>query len=95
MSVNLVISFNVKEEKLQSFKDLMNDVKINLPKVNGCKTVKVLNHLDHPLEFTMVESWDSRELHGAHVQSLIDNGQWNAIADHLSASPVSGYFNEI
>jgi quinol monooxygenase YgiN len=95
MSVNLIISFKVKEEKLQSFKDVMQDVKINLPKVAGCKAVQILNHQDDPLAFTLVEAWDSREIHGAHVKNLIDNGQWEAIAGHLNEPPVSGYFSQI
>lgn len=95
MSVNLVISFKVKEEKLESFRNVMQDVKINLPKVDGCRDVKILNHLEDPLAFTLVEAWDSQEIHGAHVQRLIDSGQWTAIAEHLSSAPVSGYFSQI
>ncbi|WPN58968.1 putative quinol monooxygenase [Pseudomonas sp. P9_31] len=95
MSVNLVISFNVKEEKLQSFKDIMNDVKINLPKVDGCQMVKILNYLEDPLAFTLVEVWDSREIHGTHVDQMVSSGQWKVIVEHLSSAPVSGYFSEV
>lgn len=95
MSVNLVISFNVKEEKLQSFKDIMNDVKINLPKLDGCQAVRILNHLEDPLAFTLVETWDSREMHGIHVDKMISSGQWGVIVEHLSSAPVSGYFSEV
>lgn len=95
MPVNLIISFNVKEEKLQSFKDIMNDVKINLPKVSGCQTVRILNRLEDPLAFTLVETWDSREMHGAHVEQMISSGQWEVVAGHLSSEPVSGYFSEV
>lgn len=95
MSVNLVISFKVKNEKLQSFKNIMNDVKENLPAVQGCQTVKILNHTDEPLQFTLVERWDSKEVHGSYVEELVSSGKWNFIADHLQEDPVSGYYNEI
>lgn len=95
MPVNLIISFNVKEEKLQSFKNIMNDVKINLPKVGGCQTVRILNHLEDPLAFTLVETWESREMHGTHVDQMISSGQWEVIVGHLSGAPVSGYFSEV
>jgi quinol monooxygenase YgiN len=95
MSVNLIISFSVKEEKLQSFKDIINEVKINLPKVGGCQSVKILNHLEDPLAFTLVEAWDSREMHSTHVDQMVSSGQWNVIVEHLSSAPVSGYFSEV
>lgn len=95
MSVNLVISFNIKDEKLQSFKSIMSDVKTNLPAVRGCRSVKVLNHIENPLQFTVIECWDSKEIHGAYIEGLISSGTWSVIADHLRDDPVSGYYSEI
>jgi quinol monooxygenase YgiN len=95
MSVNLVISFKVKDDKLQSFKNIMNDVKTNLPDVQGCQNVKILNNTENPLQFTLVERWDSKEIHGSYVEGLVSSGKWNFIAEHLQEDPVSGYYSEI
>jgi quinol monooxygenase YgiN len=95
MSVNMVISFSVKQESLNDFRAIMNDVKVNLPKVEGCHNVKILNDLENPLAFTLVEAWESKERHGAHVQGLVDSGAWNSIAAHLAAAPVSAYYSEV
>jgi quinol monooxygenase YgiN len=95
MTINFLISFQVKEQELDSFKNILGDVKINLPKVEGCQSVAVLAQLDNPLAFTLVETWESRALHGAHVDALVTGGQWDVIAAHLTADPASAYYGEI
>lgn len=95
MGVNLVISFKVRANKLDSFLDLMKTVKAGLPQVPGCRSVKIYQDAADPLAFTLVEAWDTKEIHARHVQGLRDSGQWAAIAEHLSADPVSSYFQEL
>lgn len=95
MGVNLVISFSVKPEKQNAFREIMQGVKTGLPTVQGCRGVRVYNSLDNPLVFTLVETWDSRELHAQHIKQVIDSGQWRQIVEHLSAEPTSSYFTEM
>jgi quinol monooxygenase YgiN len=95
MSVNLLINFNVRQDRLTSFTDLMKSVKTALPAVPGCQGVKIYNDVGNPLVFTLVETWDSAEIHGKHVRSLQESGQWASVAAHLSADPVSAYYQEI
>jgi quinol monooxygenase YgiN len=95
MGVNLVISFNVKPEKLNAFREIMQGVKTGLPTVVGCRGVRVYNSLDNPLVFTLVETWDSKELHAQHIKKVVDSGQWGQIAEHLNAEPTSSYFTEM
>ncbi|MDF3013526.1 MAG: hypothetical protein K0Q78_1730 [Cellvibrio sp.] len=95
MSISLVIGFTVKNDRLTSFKKIMTDVKINLPKVKGCKKVTIFNREENPLEFKLVEKWDSKALHESHVEGLIASGQWNLLVEHLQEPPVSGYYSEI
>ncbi len=95
MSVNLLISFKVKNEKLQSFKSIMKNVKENLPSVFGCQEVRILNNVENPLEFTLLERWTSKEIHRAYIDGLITSGKWAAIAEHLQQPPSSGYYQEV
>lgn len=95
MGVNLIISFKIRPDKLESFTGLMKTVKATLPTVPGCQSVKIYRNPNDPLSFTLVETWDSKEVHGKHIQALKDSGQWAAIAQHFSADPVSGYYEEL
>ncbi len=95
MPVNLVVNFSVKQENLPAFKDLLGNIKVNLPKVPGCQSVRILGHLEDPLAFTLMEAWDSKEAHGAHLEKLVSSGQWASIAAHLAAAPVSAYYREL
>lgn len=87
----VISTFEVKEDRLDTFRDMMADVKVTLPQVNGCQSVAVYNGLDEPAVFTLVESWDSREAHQRHIESLVRSGTWEVIASHLKTDPVSRY----
>lgn len=91
MSVHLVINFNVRNEKLLSFKEIMSTVKENLPTVPGCLNIEILQHIENPLQFTLIEQWDSEKTHQRHVEGLVSSGKWNFIIDHLQESPITGY----
>lgn len=95
MSVNLVINFSVKQENLHAFKDLLGNIKVSLPTVPGCQSVRILGHLEDPLAFTLVEAWDSKEAHGDYLEKLASSGQWASIAANLAAPPVSAYYREL
>lgn len=92
--MNVIITFDVKEEKLDSFRGIMSDVKSSLPQVDGCSSVTVYNDVENPAVFTLVESWDSQQAHQSHIDSVVQSGDWDFIASHLKADPVSSYFQE-
>lgn len=94
MSVNLIITFNVIEEHVPEFNDLMASVKRSLPEVDGCHGVRVYNDTGDPKVFVIVETWDSADVHGRHVQGLKDSGQWDGIAALLERDPVASYYHE-
>ncbi|MFP5393187.1 MAG: putative quinol monooxygenase [Gammaproteobacteria bacterium] len=95
MPVHFIIRFTVKPDSVSAFRSLLADVKASLPHVEGCKSIQVLNQLDQPLVFTLVEAWDTQAQHGAHVAHLIDSRSWAAVEAHLAAAPTSAYFNEL
>lgn len=95
MSVNVIVQFNALTEKLPAFQAIMETVKADLPKIPGCQGVSIMQDFDNPCQFTLVETWESRERHSAHVQSLIADGTWAGIASHLDTQPSSGYFRTL
>ena len=95
MKINVVITFNVKADKLESFKDIMKDVKTNLPLVDGCNGVQIYNDNENSAVFTLVEEWSSKEFHKNHLNGVVESGDWNYISQHLTADPVSSYFTQI
>lgn len=95
MSVNVLITFHVREDKRASFTDLLQTVKVSLPTVPGCQAVRVYNDLGDPLSFILVETWDSAQAHTRHLQSLQASGQWASVTRQLVRAPVSTYCREI
>jgi len=91
-SMNVIITFEVKEEKLSSFMEIMNDVKKNLPEVEGCNNVTVYNDTENSHIFTLVESWNSKDSHKKHIDAVVASGAWDSISQHLQGDPVSSYF---
>ena len=95
MGVSLIIRFNAKPERANAFRELMHGVKAALPEVTGCRGARVYNDLDDPLGFTLVETWDSKELHARHIKTVVDSGQWAQILEHLSTEPTSAFYREL
>ena len=92
MSVNVIVSFEAKKEKIDEFNKIMSSVKTDLPKVNGCISVDIFKSSTNEYKFTLVETWESKELHQTHIDKLSKDGAWEMIASHLSKDPTSDYF---
>ena len=93
--INVIVTFNVKKENVSEFSKIVSNVKKELPKVAGCNSVKIYNDINAPLIFTFIENWSSKELHKAHVSSLIESGSWADILEHLQKKPTSSYYLEL
>ena len=93
--VTFIITFKSTPAALPDFRKLLDSVARDLPAVEGCQGVQILCAIDDPCLFTLVETWDSREAHAAHVQRLIDSGGWNSVVAHLAQAPESRYFQAL
>ena len=95
MSANVIITFTVKPERIDSFRNFLSSVKTDLPKVEGCQSVDVYNEKTNTNVFTLVELWNSEELHQKHISGVFESGNWDTISEHLEHAPVSNYFTKI
>ncbi|KJF70658.1 putative quinol monooxygenase [Agrobacterium arsenijevicii] len=83
MSVSVIVQFKAMITSLSAFQTIIETVKIDLPSIAGCQAVSVMQDLEDPCRFTLVEVWESQERHAAHVANLIADGTWAGIASHL------------
>jgi quinol monooxygenase YgiN len=95
MSINVVVQFNALPASRKAFESIMRSVAKDLPGVDGCQSVQVLQNSEDTCRFTLVEVWDTKEIHQSHIDGLIADGTWAAIAEHLKDDPVSGYFQSV
>ena len=95
MSIVVIVSFESKEDKVNDFVKILEGVKTELPKVNGCIGVNVFHSASMTNKFTLVETWESKELHQANLDNLSKDGTWDTIASHLSKDPSSDYFTQL
>ena len=93
--VNVIITFEARAESLSAFAAIMHQVKRDLPSVNGCHRVRLFCSNDNPCIFTLLEEWESKSHHTAHIEKAVSSGAWESIAAHLSADPVSRYYQEL
>ena len=89
---SFIISFTATPSSAPAFRSLLEGVARDLPTVAGCRGVDIYIAADDPCLFTLVEQWDSREAHAAHVKNMGDSGAWDSVAAHLACPPVSHYF---
>jgi quinol monooxygenase YgiN len=94
MDTHLIITFTARPEQRAAFAELLAKVQEQLPQIPGCKSVRTFNSAGDPCVFTLLETWESEELHQAHIERVVSSGAWNHIASHLAREPVSGYYTE-
>jgi len=93
--INVIITFEAKPERASAFAQLMQQVKQSLPSADGCRGVRLYGHGDNVCMFTLVESWESRSKHEAHIAGVMSSGAWDTMAAELAGAPVSSYCNEL
>lgn len=95
MNAVVIVSFEAKEDKINDFAKILEGVKTELPKVNGCIDINVFQSSSMINKFTLVETWATKELHQANLDNLSKNGTWDIIVSHLSKDPSSDYFTQL
>ena len=95
MPVDFIIHFKAQAAKQAEFQAVMETVKAGLPKVSGCLAVSVMQSVEDPCLFTLVETWQDRNRHQAHIETLTADGTWASIESHLEDQPVSDYFQRL
>jgi quinol monooxygenase YgiN len=95
MPVNFIIHFKAQAAKQAAFQAVIETVKTGLPKVPGCLAVSVMQSVEDPCRFTLVETWEDRSRHQAHIETLTADGTWTSIESHLEDQPVSDYFRRL
>ncbi|OUR96795.1 hypothetical protein A9Q84_10670 [Halobacteriovorax marinus] len=86
----VIVNFTVKQNKISSFVEKMNELKAQLPKVNGCEEVSIYQDKSNTVSFTIVEKWKSPKEHQEHIENITNDGSLEAISS-LLAKPMSGY----
>ena len=93
--IKLIITFETKPNAVAAFAALMAQLKQDLPKIAGCRGVRVFQGNENHSIFTLLEDWDSEAIHKAHLDQVISSGTWEkSIAIHLAKPPVSHYYTE-
>ena len=95
MSVSVIVKFNVKNQKLAEFCEILKSVKTDLPNVDGCVGVKIFRDSHNNQRFTLLETWQTQQLHEQHIAKITADGTWRFIVEHLSAEPTSAYYEQL
>lgn len=93
--MNVIISFDVKSGNEEKFQQVLASVKESLPQVSGCHDVEIFSDESDSSKFTLVETWDSKEAHQAHISKVVESGDWAAIEALLEAQPSSSYYQRL
>jgi quinol monooxygenase YgiN len=91
----VIITFEAKPDSATSLGAMLRQAKQDLPQVEGCNGARLLAAEDNPCVFTLVEEWESKSAHQAHIDRVVASGAWTQIASHLASEPISHYVNEL
>lgn len=95
MSVTFIINFYIKPEAADDFAQIMQNVKVELPHIEGCVGVSIHQNIEDKLNYNLVEIWQSEAAHKAHIANLSASGEWDKIASLLAIEPIGSYYQAL
>lgn len=90
-TTHLIIVFHVAEGRLDDFLPIMTGINEGMSGEKGFESAVVYRDEDEPLTFTLIEKWESRALHRAHYDRIVESGDWANILAMLTEKPVLRY----
>ncbi|WP_428409790.1 putative quinol monooxygenase [Hyphococcus sp.] len=94
-ATHLIIVFHVAEDRLDDFLPIMTGINEGMASEEGFETAIVYRDADDPLTFTLIEKWESRALHRAHYDRIVESGDWSNILTMLTETPVLRYNDKL
>lgn len=94
-SMVFIIHFRTRPERTESFAAGLPYVRKELAAVDGCIDVQVFRDEHEPDRFCLVERWESKAKHAAHMARVNESGRWQQVLEQLAEPPKSSYYAEI
>ncbi len=94
-ATHLIIDFHVAQDRLDDFLPIMAGINEGMAGEEGFISAVVYRNVDDPLNFTLVELWESRALHGAHYDRIVASGDWANILAMLTQEPRMSYNDKL
>ncbi|GJL93229.1 putative quinol monooxygenase [Hyphococcus sp.] len=90
-ATHLIIEFHAAQDRLDDFLPIMTGINESMAGEEGFISAVVYRNVDDPLTFTLIEQWESRALHGAHYDRIVESGDWSNILAMLTQNPQMSY----
>ncbi len=83
----VIVTFRAKPDRSEDFRATMKSVGTDLPKIAGCIGVRVFQDTANAHGYTLVEEWETQQMHSDHIDNLVASGGWASIEEMLSEPP--------
>lgn len=90
-----IITFEARPDTAASLGRMLVQARQDLLRATGCRGARLFSADDSPCVFTLMEDWESKSAHQAHVATLVASGAWEKIASQLANEPTSRYVSEL
>jgi quinol monooxygenase YgiN len=94
MSITRIGEFQAKPESTVNLRDFLLSIVPIIKSSRGCASVTLYQSQADPIQFTMLEVWDSIESHQASVKNIPPE-MLIEIRPLLASAPSGGYFQII
>jgi len=94
MSIYRIGETQAKPETTEALRDFLMLIMSTIKASQGCESVTLYQSKDDPTKFTMIEVWDSIELHKASVKN-IPSEMLVEIRPLLASAPSGSYFEMV
>ena len=91
MPITRIGEFQAKPETTETLRDFLLSIMPRIKSSRGCESVTLYQSIPDPIQFTMLEVWDSLESHQASVKNIPPE-MLTGIRPLLASAPSAGYY---
>jgi len=95
MAVTVTLECQVKPEKVEDFKKMMNDALKDTRAFDGCQLVEFYQNQAKPGSMLLYELWDSKEHQQKYLAWRTEQGMLDALAEYLSHEVVISFYDKV
>ncbi|WP_025896012.1 putative quinol monooxygenase [Kordiimonas gwangyangensis] len=93
--VFLKIEFDLQRAHLDQFMQIMQTLDVGMQSEEGFLEAQVYVNNSDDCKITLIEKWETQQLHEVHYRRIVDNGSWAEILNMLKHEPAMSYHHKV
>ena len=93
MTCQVILEFKAKIDEIDNIQNFLCEILPDTRSYDGCAGLNIIQNMDDPTDFVIVEQWDTRPHYETYLQWRTDTGVLGNLAEKLDGEPSIRFFS--